>query len=140
MTLIAPTPLPSEEGHDALAKRMQRMLGISQGQLAESRANSRINCEFFYNKQWPADKEAIVRGRGQEPVVINEAAAQTRIVLGQMLGRPMDWAAYPVGLDDDDKALMAKHALKFVANENGARGVYRDVFLDGLTAGRQLIG
>lgn len=115
--------------------RCQHLLRVGKAPDKRWRKRAIEGVRFFYDEQWESEHKETVKGRGQEAIVNNIIKPTVKVVLGLMLGQPMDWLAKPVGGHDDDLSEAASAALKYVANRNHMPSVLKRVYWWMLTYG-----
>lgn len=120
------------------AKLIDRVNGyLKRAKKADTRWRPRAleGVKFYFDEQWEEKDKLAVEARGQHPVTNNRIKNAVNVVLGLMLGRPMDWLAKPQGKNDDELSEAATAALKYVANRSRFGHVRKQVYFDGLTYG-----
>lgn len=131
--------MPSIAGQSKQSERLVKELNayLKRGKKAGTRWRGRAKegVRFYFGDQWDKSDAATIEGRDQMLVTNNCVSRTVRLVLGMMLGRPLDWIAKPVGRNDDDLSEAGTAALKFVADANNDRHLLRQIYFDGLTYG-----
>lgn len=119
----------------ATIERCQHLLKV--GKVPDKRWRKRgiEGVRFYFDDQWETEAERTVKDRGQTPVTNNIIKPTVKVVLGLMLGQPMEWLAKPVGGNDDDLSEAASAALKYVSGRNHMPNVLKRVYWWMLTYG-----
>jgi len=130
----APKAVGSDDDR-AIVERVQGRL--KEARVADERYRKRSleGLKYYDDEQWDPDAKKDVEEREQEAIVINMVKSAVRVVVGLMLGHPMDWLAKPIGKNDDGVADVATAALKYVAEANLAESLYKRVYHFGLCYG-----
>lgn len=74
--------------------------------------------EFYDGRQWTAEEDAEIRGRGQEPLVFNLLKLMVDWVIGTERRTRIDWNVLPRTDDDVEMAPLKKQLLKYVSDVN----------------------
>ncbi len=91
--------------------------------------------EFRDGRQWTPDEEAVMRSRGQEPLVFNQIKLMIDWVIGTERRTRIDWNVLPRAEDDVDRAQLKKQLLKYISDANKL-GWHRSLaFADAATSG-----
>lgn len=85
---------------------------------AANRMEMAMDADFYDNQQWDAEDAAIVKARGQMPLVFNEVAAMVDWLIGTERRTRVDWRVLPRAEDDVKLADVKTNVLKFVSDIN----------------------
>lgn len=102
---------------------------------AENRSEMEIDAGFYDGLQWEPEDAAILRERGQMPLVYNEIAPMVDWMIGTERRTRLDWKILP-RTEDDLKAADNKTAgLKYLSDANAMPFVQSQAFSEAMKAG-----
>jgi hypothetical protein len=90
---------------------------------------------FYDNEQWDVHDAAILRERGQLPLVYNEVAPMVDWLIGTERRTRVDWKVLPRTEDDVDLADVKTKTLKYVSDINRSQFVRSQAFSDAIKVG-----
>lgn len=126
--------LDSEESR----KLLHRLLGwyyLERDKQSANRLEMAIDADFYDGEQWDSEDAAILRDRGQMPLVFNEIAPMIDWLIGTERRMRVDWNVLPREKDDVDGADIKKKVLKYVSDVNGVVMARSRAFGDSVKAG-----
>lgn len=85
---------------------------------AANRLEQSMDADFYDNQQWDPEDAAIVKARGQMPLVFNEVAAMVDWLIGTERRTRVDWRVLPRSEDDVKLADVKTNVLKYVSDIN----------------------
>ena len=100
-----------------------------------NRLDMAMDCDFYDNLQWDPDDAAVLRERGQMPLVYNEVAPMVDWLIGTERRTRVDWRVLPRAEDDVDMADVKTKVLKYVADVNRVQFLRSRAFADAVKAG-----
>lgn len=83
-----------------------------------NRLEMAMDADFYDNMQWDPEDAAIVKSRGQMPLVFNEVAAMVDWLIGTERRTRVDWRILPRAEDDVKMAGVKTDVLKFASDIN----------------------
>lgn len=129
------------EDREAMARRFRQRKGWFITELMRQQANRyqmALDESYYDGDQWTADEAAVVRARGQNPVVFNECAPMVDFLLGTERRMRVDFTVQNRS-DSSEEAFQdatnKQHLLKFVDDLNRSQFVRSDVADDKFKAG-----
>ena len=90
---------------------------------------------FYDNEQWDVHDAAILRERGQLPLVYNEIAPMVDWLIGTERRTRVDWKILPRTEDDVDSADIKTKVLKYVSDINRVQFARSRAFADAIKGG-----
>jgi hypothetical protein len=101
----------------------------------EARQLSERDRDYYDNDQLTAEEIAVLRARGQPPLVFNRIAPKIDTVIGTEIKMRTDPKAYPRTPREDTAAESATDAMRFVCDDNGwpyeKSQAYRNMCIEG---------
>lgn len=110
-------PLEKEDAKERL-KRIKDWWNRTVVTLADSRKEMLVDHEYYDNQQWTDEEIAILRERGQEPVVFNMIATSVDWILGTEKRQRFDWHVLPRTKHDSAGAEAKTKLLKYISDVN----------------------
>lgn len=102
---------------------------------AQNRMEMAVDHDFYDNFQWDPDDSAILKDRGQMPLVYNEVAPMVDWLIGTERRTRVDWNVLPRAEDDVQSADVKKKVLKYVADVNQVQFNRSRAFADSVKGG-----
>lgn len=102
---------------------------------AANRMEMALDQMFYDNEQWDQNDSAILRARGQMPLVFNEVAPVCDWVIGTERRTRVDWKVLPRGEEDVQMADVKTKVLKYVSDINRCQFVRSQAFADSVKSG-----
>lgn len=102
---------------------------------AKARELSRRDRDYYDGHQWTRDELAILRDRGQPPIVKNRIARKINFILGEEISKRVDPVARPRTPQHEDAARAITDALRYVEEEQKFDKVRSAVAKDMLVEG-----
>jgi hypothetical protein len=100
-----------------------------------NRLDMAMDCDFYDNLQWDPDDAAVLRDRGQMPLVYNEVAPMVDWLIGTERRTRVDWRVLPRAEDDVELADTKTKVLKYVSDLNRVQFLRSRAFADAVKAG-----
>lgn len=100
-----------------------------------NRLEMSIDSDFYDNRQWAEEDAAILRSRGQMPLVYNEVAPMADWLIGTERRTRVDWRVLPRTEDDVQLADVKTKVLKFVSDINRVQFARSRAFADAVKVG-----
>ena len=136
----APSTHPLEsEGSRAILRQLLQWYYFEKERQAANRLEMAMDCDFYDNLQWDAQDAAILRDRGQMPLVYNEVAPMVDWLIGTERRSRVDWKVLPRTEDDVQAADVKTKLLKYVSDINRVGFLRSRVFADAIKAGGRLM-
>jgi hypothetical protein len=85
---------------------------------AEERQQSQIDDDYYHHLQWTAEQARVLAGRGQAPLVFNEARGTIDWLCGTERRLRKDYKIRPRAKDDEQNAEAKTKAFKYVEDVN----------------------
>lgn len=117
---------------------LQKILGwyyYERDRQAVNRMEMAMDNLFYDNEQWDAHDAAILRERGQLPLVYNEVAPMVDWLIGTERRTKVDWKVLPRTEDDVQMADVKTKTLKYVSDINRAPFARSRAFADAIKVG-----
>ena len=127
-------PLESE-GARAILRQLLQWYYFEKERQAANRLEMAMDCDFYDNLQWDAQDAAILRDRGQMPLVYNEVAPMVDWLIGTERRSRVDWRVLPRSEDDVEAADVKTKLLKYVSDINRVSFLRSRAFADAIKAG-----
>ena len=134
---LAMPPAHNLDGDEARAE-LNKLLSwfyAERDRQAENRLQMAIDADFYDNIQWRDEDAAILRERGQMPLVYNEIAPMLDWVIGTERRTRVDAKVLPRTEDDVDMADVKTKVMKYVSDVNRTRFVRSAAFADAVKSG-----
>ena len=131
---VAGSPLDGEEARAELRKLLEWYYYEKERQ-SLNRLDMAMDCDFYDNLQWDPEDAAVLRERGQMPLVYNEIAPMVDWLIGTERRTRVDWKVLPRTEDDVDLADVKTKVLKYVADINRVQFLRSRAFADAIKAG-----
>ena len=132
----APSSHPLEsEGSRAILRQLLQWYYFEKERQAANRLEMAMDCDFYDNLQWDAQDAAILRDRGQMPLVYNEVAPMVDWLIGTERRSRVDWRVLPRSEDDVEAADVKTKLLKYVSDINRVSFLRSRAFADAIKAG-----
>jgi len=136
------TALAVTRGHqldgDAARKEHRRLLNwfyYEKEKQAANRMEMATDHDFYDNIQWDAEDAAVVRERGQMPLVYNEVAPMIDWLIGTERRTRVDWKVLPRSEDDVELASIKTDVMKYVSDINRVQFLRSKAFADAVKGG-----
>jgi hypothetical protein len=100
-----------------------------------NRLDMAMDCDFYDNLQWDPEDAAVLRDRGQMPLVYNEVAPMVDWLIGTERRTRVDWRVLPRAEDDVELADTKTKVLKYVSDLNRVQFLRSRAFADAVKAG-----
>ncbi len=100
-----------------------------------NRLDMAMDCDFYDNLQWDPEDAAVLRERGQMPLVYNEVAPMVDWLIGTERRTRVDWRVLPRAEDDVELADTKTKVLKYVSDLNRVQFLRSRAFADAVKAG-----
>lgn len=126
--------LDSEEARKEHGKLMSWLL-LERDKQSSNRHEMAVDCDNYDNIQWDPEDAAILKDRGQMPLVYNEVAPMVDWVIGTERRARVDWKVFPRTEDDVDMADTKTKVLKYVSDINRVPFIRSRAFGDAVKAG-----
>lgn len=102
---------------------------------ADNRSEMEIDAGFYDGEQWDPEDVAVLRDRGQMPLVYNEVAPMVDWMIGTERRTRLDYKVLPRTEDDVQGADAKTKVVKYVSDVNGLPFVKSQAFSDSMKAG-----
>lgn len=102
---------------------------------AENRLEMAMDADFYDGIQWDPADAAVLRDRGQMPLVYNELAPMIDWIIGTERRTRVDWKVLPRTEDDVDMADVKTKSLKYVSDINHVPFARSRAFADAVKSG-----
>ena len=99
-------------------KRLLNWFYLEREKQSANRLEMAMDADFYDGIQWAPDDAAILRDRGQMPLVYNEVAPVVDWIIGTERRTRADWTVLPRTEDDVELADVKKKVLKYVSDVN----------------------
>lgn len=132
--VVATNPLDSEEAQ----RELRMLLGwyyLEREKQAANRLEMALDADFYDGLQWDPEDAAIVKDRGQMPLVYNEIAPMVDWLIGTERRTRADWKVLPRAEDDVDMADVKTKVLKYVSDINRVPFERSRAFADAVKSG-----
>lgn len=116
----------------------QRLMSFYENELlrqADNRASMSRDEDYYDNEQWSEEEKAILRSRGQAPLVYNVIASAINWVLGTEKRGRSDFKVLPRRKDGSKPAERKSQLLKYLADVNRSQFHCSRAFEDAVKAG-----
>jgi hypothetical protein len=100
-----------------------------------NRLDMAMDCDFYDSLQWDPDDAAVLRDRGQMPLVYNEVAPMVDWLIGTERRTRVDWRVLPRAEDDVELADTKTKVLKYVSDLNRVQFLRSRAFADAVKGG-----
>lgn len=100
-----------------------------------NRLDMAMDADFYDNQQWDPEDAAVLRDRGQMPLVYNEVAPMVDWIIGTERRARVDWKVLPRTEDDTKSADIKTKVLKYVSDVNRVQFNRSRAFADAVKAG-----
>ncbi len=134
LTTAGSHELDSEEARAEL-RRLLEWWYYERDRQAENRLEMALDADFYDNLQWDPEDAALLRERGQQPLVYNEIAPMVDWLIGTERRARVDWRVLPRAEDDVELADIKTKVLKYVADVNRTGFVRSRAFADAVKTG-----
>lgn len=114
--LIKKRPKKTPKDSESRLKRVKEWWKISTDSLAEARKEMMLDHDYYDSKQWSDEDAAVLKERGQEPVVFNMIATSIDWILGAERRQRMDWHILPKRKEDSGEAEAKTKLLKYISD------------------------
>lgn len=108
---------------------------LERGKQSENRLEQSVDADFYDNLQWDHEDAAILKARGQMPLVYNEIAPMVDWLIGTERRTRADWKVLPRSEDDVEIAGVKTEVMKFVADINHVGYARSRAFADVIKVG-----
>lgn len=102
---------------------------------AANRMEMATDHDFYDNIQWDPEDAAVLRERGQMPLVYNEVAPMVDWLIGTERRTRVDWKVLPRSEDDVEMASVKTDVLKYVSDLNRVQFLRSRAFADAVKGG-----
>ncbi len=119
----------------ALLRQLLQWYYLERERQATNRLEMAMDADMYDNLQWDPEDAAIVRERGQMPLVYNEVAPMADWNIGTERRNRVDWRVLPRTEDDVQIADTKTKTLKFVSDVNRVPFNRSRAFADAIKAG-----
>lgn len=126
--------LDSEASRRELSKLLSWYL-LERDKQSANRHEMALDHDNYDNIQWDPEDAAILKSRGQMPLVYNEVAPMVDWVIGTERRARVDWKVFPRTEDDVDMADTKTKVLKYVSDINRVPFNRSRAFADAVKAG-----
>lgn len=130
----ADNDLDSEAARKEHSKMMSWML-LERDKQSANRHEMALDHDNYDNLQWDPEDAAILKDRGQMPLVYNEVAPMVDWVIGTERRTRVDWKVFPRTEDDVQMADTKTKVLKYVSDINRVPFVRSRAFADAIKVG-----
>ena len=132
--VVVENTLDGEVARDEL-KRLLGWFYLEREKQAQNRLEMATDHDFYDNLQWDAEDAAILKDRGQMPLVYNEIAPMVDWLIGTERRTRVDWNVLPRCEDDVESAEVKKKVLKYVSDLNRVPFTRSRAFADAIKGG-----
>ena len=132
--VVAEHPMDSDEMREE-HKRLLNWFYLEREKQSANRLEMAMDADFYDGIQWAPDDAAIVRDRGQMPLVYNEVAPMVDWLIGTERRTRADWKVLPRAEDDVDLADVKTKVLKYVSDINQVPYARSRAFSDAVKVG-----
>jgi hypothetical protein len=126
--------LDSAAAHKEHSKIMSWYL-LERDKQSTNRHEMALDQDFYDNLQWDPEDAAILKDRGQSPLVYNEVAPMVDWLIGTERRARVDWKVFPRTEDDVDMADTKTKVLKYVSDINRVPFTRSRAFADSVKVG-----
>lgn len=134
-----PAPQSNDPLDDEKAQKVFKMLlswfYLEREKQASNRLEMSLDADFYDGLQWDPNDAAIVRDRGQMPLVYNEVAPMIDWLIGTERRTRADWKVLPRTEEDVDMADVKTKVLKYVSDINRVPFERSRAFADAVKSG-----
>lgn len=123
------------EGARAELRRLLEWWYYERERQSLNRLDMAMDCDYYDNLQWDPEDAAVLRERGQMPLVYNEVAPMVDWLIGTERRARVDWRVLPRTEDDVELADTKTKVLKYVADVNRVAFLRSRAFADAIKAG-----
>jgi hypothetical protein len=127
-------PLDSEANRK-IHRQLLQWFYLERELQAANRLEMAMDADAYDNEQWDPQDAAIVRERGQMPLVYNEVAPMADWIIGTERRTRIDWRVLPRTEDDVKLADTKTKVLKYVSDINRVQFNRSRAFADAIKAG-----
>lgn len=132
--VVASHPMDSDEMREE-HKKLLNWYYLEREKQSANRLEMAMDADFYDGIQWAPDDAAIVRDRGQMPLVYNEVAPMVDWLIGTERRTRADWKVLPRAEDDVDLADVKTKVLKYVSDINQVPYARSRAFSDAVKVG-----
>ena len=126
--------LDSEEAHKEHSKCMGWLI-LERDKQSANRHEMALDNDNYDNMQWDPEDAAILKDRGQMPLVYNETAPMVDWIIGTERRSRVDWKVFPRTEDDVEMADTKTKVLKYVSDINRVPFIRSRAFADAAKVG-----
>lgn len=126
--------LDSEENRK-VHRQLLQWYYLERERQATNRMEMAMDADMYDNLQWDPEDAAIVRERGQMPLVYNEVAPMVDWIIGTERRNRVDWSVLPRTEDDVALADTKTKVMKYVSDVNRVQFNRSRAFSDAVKAG-----
>lgn len=126
--------LDSEEARKEHSKIMGWLM-LERDKQSANRHEMALDADNYDNLQWDPEDAAILKDRGQMPLVYNEVAPMVDWIIGTERRTRVDWKVFPRTEDDVQMADTKTKVLKYVSDINRVSFIRSRAFADAAKAG-----
>ena len=127
-------PLDSEKMREE-PRRLLSWFYLERDKQSTNRLEMAMDHDFYDGMQWDETDAAMLRDRGQMPLVYNEVAPLVDWLIGTERRARVDWSVLPRSEDDVDSADIKTKVLKYVSDVNQAQFARSRAFADAVKGG-----
>lgn len=127
-------PMDGEEARALLAKLLNWWFW-ERNQQAANRLEMAMDEDFYDGLQWSQEEAAVLRDRGQMPLVFNEIAPMIDWIIGTERRSRVDWSVMPRTEDDVELADIKEKVLKWISDINRVQFNRSRAFAQAVKAG-----
>lgn len=127
-------PLDSEEANKE-HRQLLEWFYLERERQAENRLEMAMDADFYDNIQWDPTDAAMLKDRGQMPLVYNEVAPMVDWLIGTERRTRVDWRVLPRTEDDVKLADVKTKVLKYVSDINRVPFARSRAFADAVKSG-----
>ncbi len=127
-------PLDQDEAR-AEFRRLLEWWYYERDRQAANRLEMALDADYYDGLQWDPEDAAVLRDRGQQPLVYNEIAPMVDWLIGTERRSRVDWRVLPRAEDDVDLADIKTKVLKYVSDVNRCTFVRSRAFADAIKVG-----
>lgn len=134
LALLNTHPMDSDE-FCAELRRLLEWWYYEKDKQAANRMEMAMDGDMYDNLQWDQEDAAVLRERGQVPLVFNEVAPMVDWIIGTERRTRVDWRIMPRTEDDVDLADVKTKVLKYVSDINRVAFNRSRAFADAVKVG-----
>lgn len=127
-------PLDTEQAQE-LERRLKEWWHEARTSASDNRFEQSVDADFFDGLQWRDDDAAVLRERGQAPLVFNQIAQHIRWIIGTERRTRVDYKVHGRGKEDSEAAQTKTKLMKYTDDVNHSYYHRSMGFMDAIKVG-----